>query len=83
MRTFWSDEDGFSIKDFFAIVVTTNFLALCWMAVFKPLNSIVPTVLSILSPIVITILGGYVLTEGARGITKTVLKKGDDEVGTI
>ena len=74
MFGFWSNPDKFSIKDLLAITYSAMFGCLCLSAVVIKDKSTRETILSILpylSNIQITVLGGYAITEGAKGISKS------------
>jgi len=71
MLGFWNDPDGFSIKDLYGIVFCSIFAGITLYALIANDPSHIATALTLLqlsSPVILTILGGYALSEGAKGV---------------
>jgi hypothetical protein len=78
MKSFFNDEDGFSIKDLYGLIFCFLFtgIVIYALAVGSPEQKATSiNLLQIISPIVLTLLGGYAVTEGAKGIINTYNNK--------
>ena len=74
MKTFWNNHEGFSIKDLLGILLGTLFIGMSIFAVCTSDPARVVTSLEVvktISPILLTIVGGYAVTEGTRGVMDT------------
>jgi hypothetical protein len=74
MNSFWNDPDGASIKDVIGVIMGTLFTGIAILAVTSgdvERRMIALQILQTISPIVISIVGGYAITEGTRGAIST------------
>ena len=81
---FWHNPNGFSIKDAIGILFGLLFTGLAIFAVVAgdPLRvSTAVDIIKTISPIIITIVGGYVVTEGTRGVMDTYYNRNDKQQG--
>jgi hypothetical protein len=81
MKTFWNDSEGFSIKDLYGIVFCLLFTGVTLYSLIAndpPHIATALGLLQIMSPIILTILGGYAISEGAKGVMNAYSNRNQD-----